>query len=230
MYLNRDPVCLQCHNSEFSVTQSANPETNRHFPVPALLEKALFGESTGVPATKNAETTDRMTRIVKTMRGFVRKDEAATNSEAVRLKAVINDAIELCQGKLRHAGAVLEIPEIPLDFAVVGNHSEILQVLLNSICNSIEAVETQNERWVRLGIVEADKILEIQISDSGPGIPKEVREHMTEAFFTTKVSGTGLGLSICRMIAERHRGDLVLVPDGAPGARFRLTLPTQPPR
>jgi hypothetical protein len=60
VYLNRDTVCLQCHNSEFSVTQTPDPETNRHFPVPALLEKALFGYSTGVPADEVAEPVDRM--------------------------------------------------------------------------------------------------------------------------------------------------------------------------
>jgi signal transduction histidine kinase len=161
---------------------------------------------------KLAETTDRMTRIVKTMRGFVRKDDAP-NNEPVRLKAVISDAQELCQGKLRHAGAVLEVPDVALDLAVIGNHSEILQVLLNTICNAIEAVELQAERWVKLEVVEIDKMIEIRVSDSGPGIPQDVRSHMTEAFFTTKVSGTGLGLSICRMIAERHRGYFRLSPD-----------------
>jgi hypothetical protein len=50
VYLNRNSVCLGCHNTEFSVTQSNDPETNRHYPIPFLLEKSLFGASTG-PAT-----------------------------------------------------------------------------------------------------------------------------------------------------------------------------------
>ncbi|HEU4537516.1 MAG TPA: hypothetical protein VFS00_25530, partial [Polyangiaceae bacterium] len=49
-YLHRDVVCLGCHNSEFSVTQTGDPATNRHFPVPALLEKSLFGDSVGPPS------------------------------------------------------------------------------------------------------------------------------------------------------------------------------------
>ncbi len=89
VYLNRDPVCLQCHNSEFSVTQSANPETNRHFPVPALLEKALFGESTGVPATENAETTDRMHAPLK----FARFVSTCSNASAAQVNAAIADGI-----------------------------------------------------------------------------------------------------------------------------------------
>ncbi|MCU0686494.1 MAG: hypothetical protein MUF34_30320 [Polyangiaceae bacterium] len=49
-YLHRDVVCLSCHNSEFSVTQTGDPATNRHFPIPALLEKSLYGNSMGPPS------------------------------------------------------------------------------------------------------------------------------------------------------------------------------------
>lgn len=179
-----------------------------------LLEEENFDKAKAVDLLdKLAETTDRMTRIVKTMRGFVRKEDGSGGQEVVRLKAVIHDALELCQGKLRHAGAAIEVPEVALDLAALGNHSEILQVLLNTICNSIEAVEPQAERWVKLSVVEVAGFIEIQISDSGPGIPASVREHLSEAFFTTKTTGTGLGLSICRMIAERHRGYFRLHPD-----------------
>jgi hypothetical protein len=64
-YLNRDTVCLQCHNSEFSVTQTPDVLTNRHYPVPALLEKALFGASTGVPGQGEFEPVDRMHGALK---------------------------------------------------------------------------------------------------------------------------------------------------------------------
>lgn len=65
VYLNRDTVCLQCHNSEFSVTQTPDDKTNRHYPIPALLEKALFGYSTGVPADAVGEPVDRMHGALK---------------------------------------------------------------------------------------------------------------------------------------------------------------------
>ena len=58
-YLHRDTVCLNCHNSEFSVTQSADPKLNRHFPLPALLEKSLFGDSTGPKTFGGFEGGDR---------------------------------------------------------------------------------------------------------------------------------------------------------------------------
>jgi len=59
-YLNRDMVCLNCHNSEFSVTQSSDPALNRHFPVPGLFEKALFGDSTGPGLVNGFSGADRL--------------------------------------------------------------------------------------------------------------------------------------------------------------------------
>jgi len=59
-YLNRDMVCLNCHNSEFSVTQSSDPATNRHYPVPGLFEKALFGDSTGPGLVGDFSGADRL--------------------------------------------------------------------------------------------------------------------------------------------------------------------------
>lgn len=60
VYLNRDTVCLNCHNTEFSVTQTNNPATNRHFPLPYNLEKTLFGDSTGPETFGGYEGADRM--------------------------------------------------------------------------------------------------------------------------------------------------------------------------
>ena len=59
-YLNRDMVCLNCHNSEFSVTQSSDPVLNRHYPVPGLFEKALFGDSTGPGLVNGFAGADRL--------------------------------------------------------------------------------------------------------------------------------------------------------------------------
>lgn len=82
-YLHRDTVCLNCHNSEFSVTQSADPKTNRHFPLPALLEKSLFGESTGPKTFGGYEGGDREHAPLRYY-GFVNScsDEQHTQEQA----------------------------------------------------------------------------------------------------------------------------------------------------
>ena len=69
-------------------------------------------------------------------------------------------------------------------------------------------------------------MVEIAISDSGPGIPDEVRSRIFEPFITTKPSGMGLGLAISRSIVEAHGGHLRLVATGASGTGFAFDLPT----
>ncbi len=64
-YLHRDVVCLGCHNSEFSVTQSGDPATNRHYPLPGLLEKSLFGASVGPPTLDGHEGPTRAWAILR---------------------------------------------------------------------------------------------------------------------------------------------------------------------
>jgi signal transduction histidine kinase len=71
----------------------------------------------------------------------------------------------------------------------------------------------------------------VEIGDSGPGIPEQVREHIFEPFYTTKPvgKGTGLGLDICwRIVVQRHGGDLSVT--STPGdTRFQVLLPTAGP-
>jgi hypothetical protein len=81
-YLNRDPVCLSCHNSEFSVTQTTDPATNRHFPIPALLEKALLGYSTGAPTVGAFDANDFMHGGLKFAR-FVSQCTTTPNQTAI---------------------------------------------------------------------------------------------------------------------------------------------------
>jgi len=81
-YLNRDPVCLTCHNSQFSVTQSPDAATNRHFPIPALLEKSLLGASTGAPVQGAFDASDFMHGGLKYAR-FVSNCTTTPNQAAI---------------------------------------------------------------------------------------------------------------------------------------------------
>jgi signal transduction histidine kinase len=70
-------------------------------------------------------------------------------------------------------------------------------------------------------------MLEIRVSDTGPGISEEDRKHLFEPFFTTRPQGTGLGLALCREIVLSHGGRIELEPGEGPGATFRVLLPAE---
>jgi signal transduction histidine kinase len=74
---------------------------------------------------------------------------------------------------------------------------------------------------------DGERALVVQVEDSGPGIDPEKMADIFNAFVTTKANGTGLGLAICRMIIERHGGQLTATSDGQGGALFQFVLPIQ---
>src|SRR5438552_2121622 len=109
--------------------------------------------------------------------------------------------------------------------------SELQQVLLNLLINAEQAlvtVEPPRTITVRSRAGEHEAVLEI--ADSGPGIPPEIRAKIFDPFFTTKAEGvgTGLGLSICYGIAHEHGGRIWLESEPGTGARFFVALPRDP--
>lgn len=111
---------------------------------------------------------------------------------------------------------------------VCGEKVRIEQVLLNLLLNAMDALKdvAADERRIRLAVAPAqDGMVEISVSDSGPGIPPDLMERIFENFFTTKSEGMGLGLALSRSIAEAHGGKLFARNAPGGGACFHLILP-----
>jgi PAS domain S-box-containing protein len=105
--------------------------------------------------------------------------------------------------------------------------AELLKVALqNLLINALHAMGGQG----RLAIVlsRTDDQAQIDIVDSGPGIPEDVQSRLFTPFFTTKARGTGLGLATVKRIADAHRGEIRVVATGAAGTTVRLSLPASP--
>jgi two-component system NtrC family sensor kinase len=96
--------------------------------------------------------------------------------------------------------------------------------LLNLVLNAAQALQGRGRICVVTAPV-ADRMVQLQVQDSGPGIPVELREQIFEPFFTTKTRGGGLGLPIAQRTAELHGGSLTVVCPPEGGTVFTLTLP-----
>lgn len=109
---------------------------------------------------------------------------------------------------------------------ILSNPERISQLLTNLIHNAIKFTD-HGSIELAYSVLEAEKKLEISITDTGIGIPKEKQEAVFERFFKMNSfsQGTGLGLSICRTIAEKSGGSLRIDPFYTDGCRTVLTLP-----
>jgi signal transduction histidine kinase len=96
--------------------------------------------------------------------------------------------------------------------SIEGDYRALEQVFTNLINNAIEAMESTGG-MLSIKIRQANESeeqthIEVSISDTGPGIPLELREKIFEPFFTTKQHGTGLGLAIVKRIITAHKGSI----------------------
>ena len=112
------------------------------------------------------------------------------------------------------------------DLPLVKCYSQQLnQVFMNILVNAAQAIEEQGE--IRIGTHADDGYVEIRISDTGVGIPKENLSKIFDPFFTTKQvgKGTGLGMNVAYNIVKKHKGNIEVESEVGKGTTFTIRLP-----
>jgi signal transduction histidine kinase len=113
--------------------------------------------------------------------------------------------------------------------AIVDADPDQLRVAItNLILNAAQAMDHSGTIAISVDHRD-DRLIDLVIADSGPGIPIELREKVLEPFFTTKHRGTGLGLPTARRIVEAHGGTLAIESSPAGGTAVRISLPRLEP-
>ena len=107
--------------------------------------------------------------------------------------------------------------------SVWADSAQIGQVFLNILLNALDATPVGGEIHINTALARDDRAV-VTITNSGPGLPDEIRERIFEPFFSTKATGTGLGLSIARTIVEKHRGQVYAQGHGENGTTFTIIL------
>ena len=172
-------------------------------------------------------TVDRIAVIIQGLRNFARESERDPLVQ-VDAHGLIRETLSFCGERLRnHSIRIYQDPPI-VPILVHCRSVQICQVLLNLLNNAFDAVSNfeQKEKWVRLTVERLPRGVEFSMTDSGPGIPRELRPKIMQPFFTTKPvgQGTGLGLSISRGIIEAHSGRFYL-DETSERTRFVVWLP-----
>ena len=118
----------------------------------------------------------------------------------------------------------LSITEPKENLFVFVDKGQIQQALLNLILNALGAMPNGGEIKIET-FVEDGKKVGILVTDTGSGIPEELKDQIFDSFLTARTDGTGLGLTISKRILKSHEGDLELVESGTHGTAFKISLP-----
>lgn len=155
------------------------------------------------------KTVDRISKIIAGLRSFSRSGEKDP-FVSFPLSELVDHTLEFCRERFANHGVDLMVDPVPPSF-IYGRETQLSQVLLNLLNNAFDAIETKDEKWIKVTFEVHSTTLHLAVTDSGWGIPQDVVDKMMQPFFTTKElgKGTGLGLSISRGIMSEHRGDLL---------------------
>lgn len=198
--------------------------SNNSFALSAMVQQ---GESDSEPAKLAAEISEQAIiagEIVHRMRGFVSNHDTIRESRSI--DECLTDTLKLLAPHIRHAGICVQIsPDCSYEARVEVDPIQIQQVLVNLVCNAIEAMTAAaaSEKVLQIWCQPSGSLVSVFIRDTGGGaaVPPE---KMFLPFESTKPDGMGMGLPISRSIVERHGGQLD-VDCGPHGCTFEIALP-----
>jgi signal transduction histidine kinase/CheY-like chemotaxis protein len=193
-----------------------------------MLKEVSADASVVERAEKINTAAGRCVRIVRNFLALARKRPPERTD--VALNDVVTEAIELLAYEFRSDGIAVttalaaDLPRFSADA------HQLHQVLVNLLTNAHHAMRKMPgvKRVSITTRLDATRgRIQLEVADTGPGIPSEIQQKVFEPFFTTKPAGqgTGLGLSLCRRIAEEHGGTLTLTSTPGRGTAFLIELP-----
>jgi len=152
--------------------------------------------------------------------------------EEIALKDIVEECYVSVKEMLKENRIAFKVNSDPELSPMWGDRILLKQCLQNLIQNSIDAMPRGGKLNIRLGEKQQgtkEKLLIVEISDTGCGIQKEIQEKVFHPFFTSKEKGTGLGLSIVKKIVSLHHGKIELESEPNRGTTFSIFLPIKPP-
>jgi two-component system sensor kinase FixL len=181
-------------------------------------------EKAGEAIAKATDQAQRAGTIIRRMRNFIEKRETHRASEDIN--SIVDDAVALALIGAKADGITTDLrleADLPPVFV---DRLQIQQVLVNLIRNAVDAMAETPQRVLTLSTSRSSVDgVEVSVSDTGPGLPKEVADRIFMPFFTTKPGGMGIGLVISQSIVEAHGGQITVETKPGHGALFRFTVP-----
>jgi len=167
----------------------------------------------------------RASDVIRRLRSLLARH--APEQRRFDLGAAIDDIVTLLEPEARRRGVILRRGSGNGPCRVLGDPTQIQQVLINLVLNALDAVAglEAERRVVTIAVESAGESARITVCDRGNGIAGDDLPRIFDSFYTTKPGGMGLGLSIARTIVEAHGGRISADSNARDGTIFRLELP-----
>ena len=165
---------------------------------------------------------ERVSKVVFALKSYSRSEQVGVRMD-VQLKEGIETILTIYQNHFKNdLTLVRQYEEQPMVYCYP---DEMNQVWTNLILNAMQAMKYQGTLTIALRTHEQYAV--VTVSDTGSGIPEEIRDKIFDAFFTTKTSGegSGLGLDIARRVVEKHNGRIEFWTEVGVGTSFTVYLP-----
>lgn len=160
----------------------------------------------------------RATRIFDTLLAFARTGEP--NRRPTPVAELLEKVREACRDL---PPAQIRIQDPPVDFSLDIDTPQLVQVLENLVRNGAQAIDDDGQVCVEARLEEDAWRLEVR--DTGPGVPPEIRETLFEPLVSRRAGGTGLGLALADRIVRAHGGVIEVESEPGRGTTFRVVLP-----
>ena len=179
-------------------------------------------------APRLVESMERAAKLCSDTLNFARAEKVEPEKRRFALKDLIDEVIATVDGQA--SSSIRWRNEVDDSTLVLADRDQLFRVLMNVGRNAQQAMQGLAD-GDQAGLIsftawQSGRVLQIEIADTGPGIPDNARKHLYEAFSgSTRPGGTGLGLAIAREIMRAHGGDIELDRSDSEGTAFRLRLP-----
>ena len=192
-----------------------------------LLRAQLDGpeEDVGAELDILSKEVRRLDRVVKTFLDFSRPVDVKL--EEIDLVGLAREVADLMTPQAKLAGIAMEFTSDTPTAEIKGDPDMLKQMILNLVMNSLDAMtdaKTVNG-YLRLTVTQDNESVRLQVSDNGPGIPREMRAKVFQLYFTTKPKGSGIGLAMTYRAVQLHNGTIDFTSEDGRGTTFRLHFP-----
>ena len=172
--------------------------------------------------------TRRAAALVTNLRVLLANQQSARDE--VPIQAAVHEAVALLQrSPVAQQGPIsVDVSAPEQGLLVMANTDQLVQVFLNLMVNSAEAIATEPRgapAQIRVSITQNDEAVEVCVTDNGPGVPPELRDKLFDLFSSTKPREGGVGLWLAKTILLSHEASISLDTSHAPGTRFVMVFP-----